>query len=48
MCVVPTAARKAPKERNVGVNDEWKDFKAMSSVTLISSRPMYVQNISLT
>ena len=26
LCVVHTAARKAPKERNVGVNDEWKDL----------------------
>ena len=28
LCVVPTAARKTPKERNVVVNDEWEDFKA--------------------
>ena len=29
-CVVPTAARKAPKERNV---DAWKDFKASDVIS---------------
>ena len=36
LCVVPTDALKAHKERNVVVNDEWEDFKTSDVVSNFS------------